>query len=95
MNFGLVTNGVFNFLDGSSAPVWMAGLGAMGADGANLESALTNLQGNWGSGAWVSDFQNEIDNMWNDVDRGIYDLNNSLRDMRLMPVLKLGFMYRF
>ena len=80
---------IIMFLMGTGNPQWVDDL-LTAAPGNNLVSAISALQG-----AGMSDLQNELDSLWNDYNRGINDLNNNLRDMRLMPMVKLGVMYRF
>jgi hypothetical protein len=39
--------------------------------------------------------QESIDDIWADYEKGINDINKSMKDMRFMPVVKIGVMYRF
>ena len=93
VNFNLVAGDVFRFLNQvMSEPDWMTDTGL---NNTPIEEALQNIQTNWNGSNLVNDLQVEIDNMWADYQQSIYDINNNLKDMRFMPVVKLGIMYRF
>jgi hypothetical protein len=98
-DFGRIADDVLGYVDGTGAtPQWLTTLIAdnTGADSQEIEDMLTHARDNWTGGDKIySEMQDSIDDMWNDYEKGINDINNSMKDMRFMPVVKIGVMYRF
>ncbi|MDR2770016.1 MAG: hypothetical protein LBB08_01040 [Rickettsiales bacterium] len=103
-NFGDMAVDILNYLQSppKSAPdaVWMRELfnNVSGYEGSQMiVDALNDVKNNFQeiSGNSTDSLQSQIDDAWNSYQNGIDDLNDSLKDMKFMPVVKLGVMYRF
>ena len=103
-DFNLVATDLLNYVDGttdaSTAAPWIQEIFNATSDTQSdeIENALNDVRAEWTN---INDadnpdsFQHQIDSAWNDYEKGINDLNDSLKDMKWMPVVKLGFLYRF
>jgi len=95
INYNQVAGGILGFINNpsSGSPGWMNHPDLVGTE---VEDVINNLEFYWaGHGNLISNLQDDIDNMWADYHKGLDDINKSLKDMRLMPVVKLGVMFRF
>ena len=84
---------------GDPAPEWIQAIiedTASPDESTAIMTALNNVRDNWTGGTNLStSLQADIDDAWADYEKGIDDLNDSLKKMQFMPVIKLGVMYRF
>ncbi|MDR1026810.1 MAG: hypothetical protein LBL46_00115 [Rickettsiales bacterium] len=101
-NYGELAGGILDYLNGTgSVPAWITQLTSQsGIDPTSSEivSALDEAKAEWhnlNDEANTDSLKSEIDKMWADYQKGINDMNDSLKDMRFMPIVKIGLMYRF
>lgn len=107
IDYGAVGNAIFDFLEcsGSTAdcfaagPSWMNDIYGSGiADVQEIRDSLDKVRTEWDNitdATNTDSFQSQVDDAWADYEQGIADLNDSLKDMKFMPVVKVGVMYRF
>ncbi|MDR1072011.1 MAG: hypothetical protein LBL21_05205 [Rickettsiales bacterium] len=104
VDFGGLANDVLDYLNGGTptAGGWLDKLtntsgGYVSEYNSTIADAMETVRDNWNGagGDFSGDLQNDIDKAWNDYEKGINDINKSLKDMRFMPVVKIGVMYRF
>jgi hypothetical protein len=84
-------------LNGTNAntPAWITQLTETNADIANTMNQIRTEVVDDAH----SDIQSKIDEIWGDYEQqkldAVNDINDSVKDFRIMPMIKLGFMYRF
>jgi hypothetical protein len=101
-DFGGLANDVLGYLNSGTLTTggWLDKLMDSGGSEYNstIANAMETVRDNWDGtigGDFSGDLQNDIDKAWNDYEKGINDINKSMKSMRFMPVVKIGVMYRF
>ncbi|MDR2269073.1 MAG: hypothetical protein LBD94_02715, partial [Rickettsiales bacterium] len=102
IDYGSVANDIMNFLDYSgntnsykaaNPTHWITELLNKAGDAADVSDALDEIKKEWNNPSSdfnSTDLQQQIDDAWNDYEKGIDDINKSLKDMRFMPIIKIG-----
>ena len=94
---------VLNYLNadpGDPAPDWIQTLIDENPD-SNLEDTIADVKAHWNevSAGASTTVQQDIDKVWDDYQESkhdaIDDINKILKDIGIVPMVKIGFMYRF
>lgn len=107
VDMGAITQDMLNFLTKPDAApaAWIDDLISANTDSGNeniIGDTIADIRvevSNAISGQGGSDIQDEIDRIWGDYEEqkrdAIEDINDSMKDFEFMPMVKIGFMFRF
>ncbi len=104
VNIADLANDVKGYLNGTSNPQWIENLVAVTNPDPNdpkLEETIKDIKDNWDTIAVATNtnVQEDIDKVWDDYQDAkkdtIDDINKVLKDIGIVPMVKIGFMYRF
>lgn len=91
---------IINYLNGDSTAPWINTLLTNNA-GDDLEQTISDVKAEWQDNAAdaTDGIQKKIDQAWEDYEKekndAIKDANDFFKDYHMVPMVKLGFMYRF
>lgn len=91
---------IVNYLNGDSTAPWINEL-LNNYGNEDLANTLENIKDDWKTNAQdaTSGIQKDIDDIWADYDKdkkdALDDINDFLQKYNMVPMIKIGFMYRF
>jgi len=91
---------IINYLNDTSTAPWISELLNNYAD-EDLAKTVENIKDDWKSDSQeaVSGIQKDIDDIWDDYNKdkkdALDDVNDFLQKYNMVPMIKIGFMYRF
>jgi len=99
----VLANDVMEYLNAGAGDPHAAWIDTLIADngGSDLEDTIADVKQNWNqiSGTATTTVQQDIDELWDDYQESkhdtIDDINKILKDIGVVPMVKIGFMYRF